>query len=438
MTSLELITDTDWIISITGYFIGAVLAAYLMYEELKKRKHIKILSWNGRTRNKNKHLNSTTTSLEPSMQSESKTGNKIHEDPQFLVGSLHYISIIIYIFSFFLCIVGIQRCFSQICGYFVIASLTICVVITKAFILLFQWHRYVFCFVNNSKSFQNVNSNSNSSLLGRICVCDMRCLKKSLLCSAGFIFLCAFCFGIYISFVLAPTYILQNDLWCTYQLTSFAVYLPLVTLIVADWTTLFMYLVTILNLKNKISKFMQNENSTSGNNKNNKNIRRAMAKLESILVRILVCSLAMEVPFIISQAANSIATRYDDKQGIQKNVQTIKHVFLSLDALFNVIFVSLMMEHNRARYQKFMEYLKIFRFYICCCCCCNCFCKKNNRNLKDRKESNANDKNRKISKIESTMIPSNVNSMSDDTLGIERSYFVSEKSKTHTPISDPL
>lgn len=124
------------IITGSAYFICLLVVGGLTYVELRKRKRLRILSWIGKSKTTDSNGTDTATRV------QSQTTN------QFIVGSLHYLSTIIYFGSILLCIGGLARMIANLCGQWTIV-LYFFGSFSKAFILLFQLQRYYLCFVQD-------------------------------------------------------------------------------------------------------------------------------------------------------------------------------------------------------------------------------------------------------------------------------------------------
>ena len=156
------------------FSLSALCIAYTTWKELHKRKSMKILTWNG----KNVHQDEQYIS-----NNYNGTAHSNHSTPkqEYIIGSLHYLSIGIYLFAFLTMIVGILRFFDYFClknGFSSILLFWILEMFTKCFIALYQYYRYFLCFMIDN----NYTSWSKISFIIAICLNIFATILAGLVC----------------------------------------------------------------------------------------------------------------------------------------------------------------------------------------------------------------------------------------------------------------
>ena len=126
---------------------------------------------------------------------------------------------------------------------------------------------------------------------------------------------------------------------------------------------------------------MPNESSINNNNNTNikiinkkdRSLNNNISKLRSILLRILNCSLIMELTFIISV----VVSTFDGQTfNIMGNLTS------QIDMLINVIFISLMLEHNNNNYYKLQNNInQIHKHFKHMCVKYFCWCGTSKRSF---------------------------------------------------------
>ena len=456
-----------WSFSLASYVVGTFCIIFLLRREWSKRKEIEILSWKGHSRGvsnatsrfgSNKDDTATASNNgSTGTASRTTTTNKAHSkrsiSKEFLAGSLHYSSICVYIFSFLTCLVGIFRCIPNLCFYHIMSVFFGCIVFSKFAIIFFQWNRYILCFINDQKHYQT----SQSGICMRLCF---------YICLILTFFGCVFSIWTMIDFWLSKSY-LFDDIWCNFEMKEnylLSMIIGAFSFLFTDWPILVLYIATILHLSNQLKRSLTRTNlnnakdSKNTNSKNRIGIDRANKKLQKILKKILICSLTMEATFLI-------ATIIDVMDG---KFTCLPHIALVIDAISNVYFTNLMLEHNRNQYDSFIHISS--KFFACICKCC--YNKKVESNNRNEMESNRNSNNSpqktvgfvikaasKHPNLNETntdfrgisVDPTHGSIMSSDNndedgaikpmetnFGVEQSYYTSQISRKETRIPDPL
>ena len=231
-------------------------------------------------------------------------------------------------------------------------------------------------------------------------------------------------------FYIFGTDILVHNLLCFYHIKSelTSVFLSL-SVVMIDWPILILFICTIINLSNKLKRFNKiktGKNITTVAD----NIKKVDEKLKAILVKILICSVTMESTFLMAALGDIIIT---DK------LFFIPEILLCIDAIGNVYFTNLMLEHNSGDYATFIHQVSMIF------CCCKVF----SYNMKPKvahvmqqshdHEMTAVSMQQKAnsSHMESTYTD-NTNNQHVSTFGVENIYSQSQASKEETLASDPL
>lgn len=313
--------------SMVIYSVASIIALVLITKELQLRKHIKIISFGG-------HV----TNSQPTNSDSNEA---------FLFRSFHYLSIFIYILSFFSCFVGIFRGIPRLCIYGIPnVSFAACVILSKLSIVIFQCYRYYVCFISK----QHIKFSESMHLRWLI---------------GAIIFAIMFLAGaIYTTIDISNSSDIHGGLWC-FMDTRQGIWISLAAIMFLwlDWYVIIMYIVGIVNISRKITY----NDHTYGRGKNGKQKQGVIKKLSRILVRILICALIMEFFFIISILVVAFANYF------VRDLFVLGALFGTIDAITNIILTSMMLEHHTKEYETFVRWLiPHLKCCFCSCMCCTC------------------------------------------------------------------
>ena len=448
------------IVTASGYFFCLCLVIILTFVELRKRKHLKILSWNGKS---NKTLTNSTT-------------NNADNRGEFIVGSLHYLSIAVYCSGMVLCIGGLLRAVPNECVVWNISVYLFGASITKVLIGLFQLRRYYLCFVQDfvNKSIESVKSQMSIYIVLFYIVFTI-VIIGSITTLGVFIF----------AMITAENGLYSwEGIWCTFvtdNLNSrYATVFATLTFLFCDWLILFLFFGTLRALWIKLRQFAISHHhdhdtpsspSSQSRSKTTARSRTASSstsigieKLQWILTRILVRSGLMEIGYVVGLTLTSVFP-------IGTIGWCLSHLTLAFDSVVNVIMINLMLQHNTKDYRQFIAWLSKFCCCNCCCTCCNCqqICGLNaaidrkymeqeiGDNINEKNNYNCNKHDKKPqTKLEGTNINAHVHgreytldtefemvqSVNDQKRSsnctVEKSYFNSQVSKDVNMVPDPL
>lgn len=335
-------TWISWVITGCIYVTASLFVIFLIWQEINKRKTLKILSWNGRYSKRdstNKNVNDTSSKY------------------SYIEGSIHYLSYSVYLWCILYCLFGILRLIPALCDFYVIQIWMICLILIKMFIQLLQLQRFMLCFVS-------INMNNTKKH------CKSYNLANIMLIVCFFIVILATAITVF-SFLQNIDLFVLDNIWCywTYKQHSDIFlnrYHTIFIVFIGDWAILIAYIIQIWQLSKKIKQQL-----VGINNNNIVNLKRDgnVIKLKNIVTRILVCSIMMEITFIPGVVLSAFVGL-----GEKDSLYLIPiHFFLAIDCICNVIFVSFMLQHNTKDYVKFWRklglILKFFKdlYDICRC-----------------------------------------------------------------------
>ena len=402
------ISYISFIITGASYFIGFITTTVLVIVELHKRKSVSVLSWNGKCVSK--------------LPKSSKSSTNEQSDlDQTIAGSLHYLSIIIYICSILTCVGGLSRLIPNECTtWYQLATYYFALVGGKCAIWVFQLQRYYLCFIQDYK--HNVQSPiiSDSKLL---------VLSFYFIAAMGSIIFLIVCIVIVtLALFDANNFVhLYDGIWCGARNSNAGGVRNIVgsiTYIVYDWLIIILYFGTIRSLWNKIKHFGNKGNDDTKEAKMNPTIIAA-DKLKWILTRILFCSVVMQIPFIIGALLNTVTV-------VGTIMWSLSHLVIAINVVINVIMINLMLQHNSAQYRTFIK-------RVCICFCINTsqytpFIKhkiKNNKAENTAVEIVGLHADKDMTKVTRTDVNSS-------RISIDKAAFVSQKSKEDEVITDVL
>ena len=261
-----------WIITLVAYSVATIILLLVIIKEKEKRQNIEILSWSGRAQH-----TTTTTKTSKTIENPANGKDSQSHDRLYIAKSSHYLSYCVYFFALLVCIGGILRCIPLFCTR--IHSLTIQLSswgIQKVFIGIFQWNRYFLCFVNDQRYYKSSLSSKSMKLVTFICF-------MGLIIAIGLVI-----YNIQFIFLKDTVYF---DVWCSFDnISSVNSYATGAGLILGDWSIVFLFAVSINKLSKLVQKKTNNTINSTGTSSNEISIK-INKRLQSILTRILVCSI---------------------------------------------------------------------------------------------------------------------------------------------------
>ena len=424
-----------------GYCVCLLVVIGLSYIELRKRKHLQILSWNGKTNRKDSHA----TIPNGRTQTQEKT-------KEFILGSLHYLSMMIYLGSTMICVGGLVRSIPNFCEQWTLGLYLFGVPFTKAFILLFQLQRYYLCFVQD---FVNKSTYTDSVKLKR----NIFTMLFYIIAIISIILALSVIGFIIIIVVNEHNLYSWQGIWCTWIAHKPTVrYKGYVitggSFIFLDWLILCLFFGTLRALWTKLRQFQSSidnrhniNNDINDNNDNNSNINgkarsttatattAGIERLQWILTRVFVCSMFMEMSYLIATTLNFFFP-------VGTFGWSLSHVAYGFDCVMNVIMTNFILQHNTKEYKRFIACLS----KVCCnrqyICGFNIKHETMNehylkKEISQKVENNNQDKKKQGTNphdYEQTLDTAVLSSVvtetaSDRDITMEKSYFTSQNSK---------
>ena len=421
------------IIVACAYCVCWFVVIGLSYIELRKRSHLEILSWNGKTGRDDFNENNVA----------SDRGTQTQEKPkQFIVGSLHYLSIMIYFGSSMICVGGLMRMIPNFCQQWTLGLLPFAAILTKSFILLFQLQRYYLCFVqdfvHNYKS--NAYARYTDSVNFKMNIFPILFYIIGIICIIVTL-------GVIVIDIIVVAGI-EDDLyswqgiWCTWipQAATVPIRYTVYAMaggsfILLDWLILGLFFATLRALWTKLRQFqasIDNININTNKNKNNNNNGRATAiatsagieRLQWILTRIFVCCLFMEMTYLIAITLNVFCS-------VGTFGWCLSHVLYAFDCVINVIMTNFILQHNTKEYKRFIACLSKV------CCNRQYICGFNIKHETIREyyvktgisQNVENNNNIQEQTLDTAVVSSIVRQTTNHDITVEKSYFTSRDSK---------
>ena len=422
-------------IAVTAYCVALITVVSLIYNELTKRKSLQILTWNGQSTD-DKATQNTTASI----QQQSPSANRSKE---FISGSMHYLSIIIYICGIVACIGGVLRAIPNECQYWSITTHIVGHGVSKMFIYYFQLQRYYLCFV---KDFVNTSTTSIKSRMNVFVIIFYVIVLIGIITTA--ICMLTVIMALFIGTGTKTIYSWKG-IWCTITtddvITRYWLFINVVLFVIYDWIILILFIFTLRTLWIKlklISNISLSRSNTDAKSQNSYEIDhdraindaeqpsndietatvKGIEKLKWILTRILICSMAMEIPYLFATVLAGVTQ-------VGTLLWSSSYVMYAIDTVVNVIMIDLMLQHNTTNYKRFINGLSRVSAIFCCrACSCSLDDGMGSQNVSKRRQSKT------TAESDVTMNTA----MCTSKIAVDRSYFESQPSRDERMIPDPL
>lgn len=172
----------------------------------------------------------------------------------------------------------------------------------------------------------------------------------------------------------------------------------LIMVLLLDWFVLYLYISQIYKLSNNLKRYNQTA---------------SVQRLQYILTKILFLSIIMEIPFVL--CAFSIFSL--------DILKLIGIIFSAADGVANIACLSLMLEYNKDKYDKFLKFVNKT-------CCCNVVCVNASENGDSINGDNIDENRNDRMRTTVTTVTTCNDELNETTVGVNRDTIIKAATMT--------